>query len=148
VDHNHHKGHCYQSALSKGVAHAQLPISEHIELKSRRVLTVNHVFEILVEFVQHKVWRLALQQVIPSRKIASCGCSPPHLSPSLTSAHPTPPHLSPSLTSDPTPPPNPVHPTPPHLTHSLPTPTHTIPLHSNTPHHLTSLSISSPDSLH
>nr|XP_002739160.1 PREDICTED: tRNA methyltransferase 10 homolog A-like [Saccoglossus kowalevskii] len=68
VDHNHHKGLCYQRAVKAGFNHAQLPISEYIQLQSRKVLTINHVFEILVRYVQSNDWKEAFIKTIPQRK--------------------------------------------------------------------------------
>ena len=50
------------------LATARLPISEHIDMSTRHVLTVNHVYEILLQ--QHNVgdWKTALEIVIPARK--------------------------------------------------------------------------------
>eukprot|EP00058_Branchiostoma_floridae_P010514 XP_002596002.1 hypothetical protein BRAFLDRAFT_123735 [Branchiostoma floridae] len=42
VDHNSHKGLCYQRACEVGVAHAQLPIAQFVKIQSRKVLAVNH----------------------------------------------------------------------------------------------------------
>lgn len=42
VDHNHHKGLSLQRAEEKGFKTARLPISEHIEMKTRSVLTIVH----------------------------------------------------------------------------------------------------------
>eukprot|EP00731_Ephydatia_muelleri_P034609 Em0068g4a len=69
VDHNHHKGYCYQQALDKGISHAQLPIASYVQLNSRAVLTVNHVFEILLAYVQNHDWKKAFTCVIPERKV-------------------------------------------------------------------------------
>ncbi|XP_077999546.1 uncharacterized protein LOC144452339 [Glandiceps talaboti] len=71
VDHNHYKGLCYQRAIEAGIAHAQLPISDYVKLKSRNVMTVNHVFEILLRYTQFKDWKKAFYHVIPQRKRAS-----------------------------------------------------------------------------
>ncbi|XP_033108169.1 tRNA methyltransferase 10 homolog A-like isoform X2 [Anneissia japonica] len=68
VDHNHHKGVCFQYALDRGWEHAQLPIGDNIQMKSRKVLAVNHVFEILLQFVQCNDWLQTISKVIPLRK--------------------------------------------------------------------------------
>jgi Trm5-related predicted tRNA methylase len=47
VDHNHHKSHCYNLAVKYGIEHCRLPINKYMHMKSRPVLTVNQVFEIL-----------------------------------------------------------------------------------------------------
>ena len=69
VDHNHHKGLCYRLAVERGIAHARLPISECVKLKSRTVITVNHVFEIMLLYSQTKDWKESLVQVLPARKM-------------------------------------------------------------------------------
>ncbi len=38
----HFQGLCHRLAEERGLSHAQLPIGEYIEMKSRKVLTVNH----------------------------------------------------------------------------------------------------------
>lgn len=48
VDHNQHKGHCHGLASEMGIRHARLPLSEHIVIKTRTILTINQgrkVFE-------------------------------------------------------------------------------------------------------
>ena len=69
VDHNHHKGLCYRQAVERGLGHAQLPIGEYVKLNSRKVLTVNHVFEILVQFTESQDWKDAFFKVLPARKV-------------------------------------------------------------------------------
>ncbi|XP_063446695.1 tRNA methyltransferase 10 homolog A-like [Mytilus trossulus] len=71
VDHNQYKGMCHQLAVEQGMSHAQLPIGQYIEMKSRKVLTVNHVFEILLKYSETKDWKESFFSVIPQRKVVS-----------------------------------------------------------------------------
>ncbi|CAG2230208.1 RG9MTD [Mytilus edulis] len=69
VDHNQYKGMCHQLAVEQGMSHAQLPIGQYIEMKSRKVLTVNHVFEILLKYSETNDWKESFFSVIPQRKV-------------------------------------------------------------------------------
>ena len=70
VDHNNHKGICYQQAIEKGVSHARLPILESgIDMKTRHVLTIDHVFKIIAAVASEgKNWKDALKETLPERK--------------------------------------------------------------------------------
>jgi len=68
VDHNRLKGHCLSIAETQEVNHARLPIDEHIELKTRKVLTINDVFQILAMKSQGATWAEAFLNTIPQRK--------------------------------------------------------------------------------
>lgn len=75
VDRNRYKNLCLNKANSLGIAHAQLPIGEYLpEMQTRKVLTVNQVFEILVGWVDggekegKEGWGEALRKVMPERK--------------------------------------------------------------------------------
>ncbi|GAA5991344.1 hypothetical protein JCM10908_003266 [Rhodotorula pacifica] len=80
VDRNRHKFLCLEKAQRLGISHAQLPIGEALpELKTRKVLTVNQVLEILVKWVDEggkegkEGWEGALRSVMPTRKFESEG---------------------------------------------------------------------------
>ncbi|KAI3421015.1 hypothetical protein GPALN_014642 [Globodera pallida] len=68
LDHNHHKGLCLRRAVANGFAHAKLPIGDFVRMSSRKVLTINHVFEILLHFTREHDWERAFLGVIPKRK--------------------------------------------------------------------------------
>uniref|UniRef100_A0A914MKQ2 tRNA (guanine(9)-N(1))-methyltransferase n=1 Tax=Meloidogyne incognita TaxID=6306 RepID=A0A914MKQ2_MELIC len=68
LDHNHHKGICLKKAEDNGYEHARLPIESFFKLCGRNVLTINQVFEILVNFCQSLDWKKAFLDVIPKRK--------------------------------------------------------------------------------
>ena len=73
VDHNRYKGHCHQLATTQGWATARLPIDEHMQVSSltgptRRVITVNQVFQLLVEYHGSRDWTKALTKALPARK--------------------------------------------------------------------------------
>ena len=70
VDHNNHKGICHRLALEKGVSHARFPIQEAgIEMKTRQVLTIDHVFGIIGAVASEgKSWKEALMETLPNRK--------------------------------------------------------------------------------
>ena len=69
VDHNRLKNITVDKAKRLGMGVAALPISKYIRLSSRRVLTVNQVYEILIQFIKHKDWEKAFFSVIPQRKL-------------------------------------------------------------------------------
>ncbi|OZJ04393.1 hypothetical protein BZG36_02412 [Bifiguratus adelaidae] len=69
VDHNRHKLLCENKAKTLGIKSAQLPIGDYIKLNSRKVLTVNHVFEILLRYTETHDWQKAFLAAIPQRKI-------------------------------------------------------------------------------
>ena len=72
VDKNRHKGLCLKKAEEMGLAHARLPIGEFIQMSSRKVLTINHVFEIMGEYVNNSGdWKSAFLSVVPERKNAT-----------------------------------------------------------------------------
>lgn len=71
VDHNRHKGICHRLAIEKGIEHAQLPISEYLQMYTRKVLAVNHVFSILLRYTECKDWKQALLSEMPTRKQAT-----------------------------------------------------------------------------
>ncbi|CAL8472134.1 g11676 [Coccomyxa elongata] len=70
VDRNRHKNVCCNKAMSQGISTARLPIDGYLQLNSSfsTVMTVNQVFSILVNYLDHKDWRLALNTAIPQRK--------------------------------------------------------------------------------
>ncbi|KAH0999101.1 tRNA methyltransferase 10 homolog A-like [Dendroctonus ponderosae] len=68
VDHNGHKGICYNKAVEEGIAHGQLPIGEYFWMKQRKVLTINQVFEILIRVSEGKTFKEAFELILPRRK--------------------------------------------------------------------------------
>ncbi|KAM4564114.1 tRNA methyltransferase 10 homolog A [Fundulus diaphanus] len=68
VDHNHHKGITYERAKELGIEHAQLPLSSFVKMNSRKVLAVNHVFEIILAYLEKGSWQEAFFTVLPQRK--------------------------------------------------------------------------------
>ncbi|XP_054655780.1 RNA (guanine-9-)-methyltransferase domain-containing protein 2 [Dunckerocampus dactyliophorus] len=68
VDHNHHKGITFERAKALGIDHAQLPLSSFVQMNSRKVLAVNHVFEIILAFLEKGNWKEAFFSVLPPRK--------------------------------------------------------------------------------
>ncbi|KAL6039807.1 hypothetical protein STEG23_001822 [Scotinomys teguina] len=81
VDHNHHKGLTFKQASSHGIEHAQLPLADFVKMNSRKVLAVNHVFEIILEFLETRDWEEAFFTILPPRKGAvparkACESSP------------------------------------------------------------------------
>ncbi|RKP08736.1 tRNA methyltransferase TRMD/TRM10-type domain-containing protein, partial [Thamnocephalis sphaerospora] len=67
VDKNRHKSLTHQRAVALGVTTARLPIDAYVRMTQRRVLTVNHVVEILLKWGQHRDWQQAFLDVIPAR---------------------------------------------------------------------------------
>ncbi|KGL73052.1 tRNA methyltransferase 10 A, partial [Tinamus guttatus] len=68
VDHNHHKGITYRKAVELGIGHAQLPLGNFVKMNSRKVLAVNHVFEIILAYLEKRDWKEAFFSVLPQRK--------------------------------------------------------------------------------
>ena len=69
VDRNRHKGYTHERAQELGVRTARLPIGKFLEStkKTRKVLTVNHVYEILAAVVEGLSWAEAMESVLPER---------------------------------------------------------------------------------
>lgn len=70
VDKNREKGICHKRAVAAGVKTAKLPISEFMDMTSRKVLATNHVNEIMIKYLECGDWGQAFTQVIPKRKAA------------------------------------------------------------------------------
>lgn len=68
VDHNRCKGICYEKALEAKIYHARLPIDEYLVMKTRKVLTIDQVYLILLRASEGKSWSDAFLDVIPKRK--------------------------------------------------------------------------------
>ncbi|XP_073457564.1 tRNA methyltransferase 10 homolog A isoform X2 [Aquarana catesbeiana] len=62
------KGITYKQALDLGIRHAQLPLGSFVKMNSRKVLAVNHVFEIILAYLEKKDWKEAFFSVLPQRK--------------------------------------------------------------------------------
>ncbi|XP_012282515.1 tRNA methyltransferase 10 homolog A [Orussus abietinus] len=70
VDHNSRKGLCYNEAVKVGIRHGQLPLNKFLKMNTRKVLTIDHVFEILLRVSEGKTWQEAFIEVLPERKNA------------------------------------------------------------------------------
>ncbi|KAM9836454.1 tRNA methyltransferase 10 homolog A [Aulostomus maculatus] len=68
VDHNHHKGITFERAKELGIDHAQLPLGSFVKMNSRKVLAVNHVFEIILAYLEKGSWQEAFFSILPQRK--------------------------------------------------------------------------------
>lgn len=52
----------------QGIATARFPLQEHVQLSTSPVLTVNHVFSILLEYQRSGDWLQSFMKVLPQRK--------------------------------------------------------------------------------
>ncbi|XP_014358404.2 tRNA methyltransferase 10 homolog A isoform X1 [Papilio machaon] len=68
VDHNQHKGLCHKIAVEQGIRHCQLPLNKYVNMKTRKVLTIDHVFEIVLRVCEGVPWQDAILDVLPHRK--------------------------------------------------------------------------------
>jgi tRNA (guanine9-N1)-methyltransferase len=67
VDKNRHKGYCHSMATAAGLETARLPIDDYVKLSARKVLTTNHVVEIMLKYLETGDWAESFLHVIPSR---------------------------------------------------------------------------------
>lgn len=67
-DHNFHKNLTLTLASEKSVPTAKLPIDEHLKMSSSRVLSINQVFEIVLNVTTGSSWKDSLLESIPLRK--------------------------------------------------------------------------------
>ncbi|KDQ08868.1 hypothetical protein BOTBODRAFT_37566 [Botryobasidium botryosum FD-172 SS1] len=68
-DKNRYKNLCEDKAKELSIRSAQLPIGKYLaEMKTRKVLTVNQVFDILVHWTESRDWAGAFADVVPKRK--------------------------------------------------------------------------------
>ncbi|KAI0686488.1 guanine-1-methyltransferase-domain-containing protein [Cytidiella melzeri] len=73
-DHNRYRNLCLDKSTESGIRSARLPIATYLtELKTRKVLTVNQTFEILLKWVETRDWKSALEGVVPKRKFQEQG---------------------------------------------------------------------------
>lgn len=76
VDRNRYKNLCAKKAEVLGLPMRRLPIDPQFlggqSMNSRKVLTVNQVFAILVGWLETRDWSAALQRGLPTRKFGSC----------------------------------------------------------------------------
>lgn len=70
VDRNRLKGITHRKAVAQGLRTAKLPIKENYALAATHILTVNHVFEILLNYGSKGGWLSAMEAVLPQRKHA------------------------------------------------------------------------------
>lgn len=69
IRHAHKQNLCQNKAERLEIRTARLPIGAYIaNLPTRKVLTVNQVFQILTEYIDKQDWKEAFETVIPSRK--------------------------------------------------------------------------------
>jgi tRNA (guanine9-N1)-methyltransferase len=69
VDHNSKKGATQAAAEGMGLRTARLPLDEHVDVRNIcKVLTINHVVDVLVTFATTSDWKLAFQNVLPKRR--------------------------------------------------------------------------------
>ena len=68
---NRHKGLTHQRARAAGVPTLRLPLEEHVEMAQRRVLAVNHVYEMLLLRAAGHGWPDAIMRVLPPRRGAT-----------------------------------------------------------------------------
>jgi tRNA (guanine9-N1)-methyltransferase len=68
VDKNREKGICAARASAAGIKTARLPIGDYLAMASRKVLTTNHVHEIMLKWLECGDWGEAFMSVIPKRK--------------------------------------------------------------------------------
>ncbi|CEG84047.1 Putative tRNA (Guanine-N1)-methyltransferase [Rhizopus microsporus] len=69
VDKNRYKNLCKNKADEQGIKTARLPIGDYLKISSRKVLTVNHVVEIMIKWLDCRNWEQAFLEVIPERKL-------------------------------------------------------------------------------
>ena len=70
VDHNRLKRATISKANELQIASAKLPIADHLELTTTKVLAVNHVVGVIMKFRETKDWAQSLVSVLPTRKKA------------------------------------------------------------------------------
>lgn len=69
VDRNRLKRAAIGRAEQLGIATAKLPITEHLSFTATKVLTVNHVFDIMLQLREHNSdWKKTLLDILPERK--------------------------------------------------------------------------------
>lgn len=68
VDHNKKKGLTHGLATKEGIRTAKLPLTENLIIKTRQVLTVNHVGEIMINVSNGKSWKEVFKEILPARK--------------------------------------------------------------------------------